>query len=366
MSESAGGEWACNICYQKNMPEVGKCVVCGRAKGYVPAPASSSEDDEQSEEGVPPAASAANRGLLASAAKATIASERMMLSHKKTRGGHVKLQTTLARGKIKEWYVGDWVQVDTEDGLEIAVILGASESGDASELNVKFADGVIDDWDAADFKKKWYKGQTIDVDTEDGLEEGAEILGPPVGPDQSEMQVRFADGVIDDWPVAEFRRQSGDALDDAEEEVELDSYGRPPPPTYEDIIAPSRSALTARVVEGEIKEWTSLGHPRLYKHEAFEPDSLQVWLKDLKIKRWEHYAALLAAERCEVADLVFLQDEDFKKMGVSAIGPRGRMVRSCRSYEESRETRAVKQKEHEKKKAAEKELEKLRVIDLHS
>ena len=277
----------------------------------------------------------------------------------------VKLQTTLARGKIKEWYVGDWVQVDTEDGLEIAVILGASESGDASELNVKFADGVIDDWDAADFKKKWYKGQTIDVDTEDGLEEGAEIVGPPVGPDQSEMQVRFADGVIDDWPVAEFRMQSGDALDDAEEEVELDSYGRPPP-TYEDIIAPSRSASTARVVEGEIKEWTSLGHPRLYKHEAFEPDSLQVWLKDLRIKRWEHYAALLAAERCEVADLVFLQDEDLKKMGVSAIGPRGRMVRSCRSYEELRETRAVKQKEHEKKRAAEKELEKLRVIDLHS
>lgn len=45
-------------------------------------------------------------------------------------------------------YVGDTIDVQTADGLERgARILGPSESGDASAVRVIFSDGVVDDWD---------------------------------------------------------------------------------------------------------------------------------------------------------------------------------------------------------------------------
>ena len=48
-------------------------------------------------------------------------------------------------------------------------------------------------------------GDVVDVDTEDGMEYGATVLGLSEGGDKAEMRVRFADGVIDDWPKADFR-----------------------------------------------------------------------------------------------------------------------------------------------------------------
>lgn len=51
---------------------------------------------------------------------------------------------------------------------------------------------------------KFYKGDIIDVDTEDGMERCALILGKPESGNPGEMMVKFADGVIQDWDIAEF------------------------------------------------------------------------------------------------------------------------------------------------------------------
>ncbi len=53
---------------------------------------------------------------------------------------------------------------------------------------------------------KFKPGDIVDVESEDGWEYGATILGPAKGGDDDEMQIRFADGVVDDWPIADFRR----------------------------------------------------------------------------------------------------------------------------------------------------------------
>jgi hypothetical protein len=48
---------------------------------------------------------------------------------------------------------------------------------------------------------RWEIGQHADVETEDGLERGAKILGPSVSGDAAEIRIQFADGTEDDWPV---------------------------------------------------------------------------------------------------------------------------------------------------------------------
>jgi hypothetical protein len=101
------------------------------------------------------------------------------------------------------WLPGDIVDVETEDGIEVASVVGRSKSGDKTELRVRFADGAVDDWDAEDMKKKWAVGEDIEVDTDDGMER-ATILGAPESGSHTEMRVRFADGVIDDWEWADF------------------------------------------------------------------------------------------------------------------------------------------------------------------
>ena len=50
------------------------------------------------------------------------------------------------------------------------------------------------------------KGDVVDVESEDGWERNAKIIGPSKSRRADEMRVRFADGVVDDWPVADFRR----------------------------------------------------------------------------------------------------------------------------------------------------------------
>ena len=78
-----------------------------------------------------------------------------------------------------------------------AVILGPPKSGNSGELEVRFADGVVDDWEIEEFRepvhhlaggRKWRIGEVIDIDTEDGLEKGATIMGPATG--GGKMQVR--------------------------------------------------------------------------------------------------------------------------------------------------------------------------------
>lgn len=51
----------------------------------------------------------------------------------------------------------------------------------------------------------WKSGEVVDIESEDGWERGATILGPSISGSAAEMSVRFADGVVDDWEVAEFR-----------------------------------------------------------------------------------------------------------------------------------------------------------------
>ena len=83
------------------------------------------------------------------------------------------------------------IDVESEDGMEYgAVILGPPKSGNSGELEVRFADGVVDDWEIEEFRepvhhlaggRKWRIGEVIDIDTEDGLEKGATIMGPATG-----------------------------------------------------------------------------------------------------------------------------------------------------------------------------------------
>lgn len=52
---------------------------------------------------------------------------------------------------------------------------------------------------------KYKPGQKVDVESEDGWEYGATVIGPAKSGDSDELRIRFADGVVDDWPVADFR-----------------------------------------------------------------------------------------------------------------------------------------------------------------
>ena len=57
----------------------------------------------------------------------------------------------------------------------------------------------------------WIAGQTVDCETEDGMEYNVTILGPSTSGDPDEMLVKFADGVVDDWPVRDFRSPISEA-----------------------------------------------------------------------------------------------------------------------------------------------------------
>jgi hypothetical protein len=51
----------------------------------------------------------------------------------------------------------------------------------------------------------WKIGDVVDVETEDGWELGAQIIGPSKSGEEGAFRIRFADGVIDDWIAEEFR-----------------------------------------------------------------------------------------------------------------------------------------------------------------
>ena len=117
----------------------------------------------------------------------------------------------------------------------------------------------------------WAVGQCIDVDTEDGVERGAVILGAGDGPD--EMQVRFVDGQRDSWPVADFRLRPG-ALWAAESarlrragtqtEASTVSAVHVPPPTLPvaHYVPPVPTVVVAGVVvQGQFAEEAFHGEP---------------------------------------------------------------------------------------------------------
>lgn len=156
------------------------------------------------------------------------------------------------------WEIGEIVDVETDEGIEQMVeVLGPAVEGDMHEMRVRFSDGVVDDWPTLDFRKRtattrgcgvagssaasaqavataseaspstgkavqaaavaaaarstsWVAGEIIGVDTEDGMEWGVRVLGPAESASPAEMQVRFTDGSVDDWPVEDFRKTLGD------------------------------------------------------------------------------------------------------------------------------------------------------------
>ena len=57
--------------------------------------------------------------------------------------------------------------------------------------------------------RSWIMGDMVDIETEDGWELGAIILGPASSGDPFHKRVRFADGVEDDWDVSFLRRAAG-------------------------------------------------------------------------------------------------------------------------------------------------------------
>ena len=72
-------------------------------------------------------------------------------------------------------------------------------------------------------EQEWSIGAVIDVDTEDGLEKGATILGPSENGDPLAMRIKFADGVVDDWEIEEFRKPTaagGTVADDQSDETD--------------------------------------------------------------------------------------------------------------------------------------------------
>ena len=114
------------------------------------------------------------------------------------------------------WQAGDLVDIKSEGGMEYgAVIVGPAEDGDPAELRVRLSDGTLHDWEVAEFReptylkaggRDWRVGEIVDVETEDGLEKGARIMGPSKSKDPLAVQIVFADGVVDDWEVEDFVR----------------------------------------------------------------------------------------------------------------------------------------------------------------
>ena len=86
---------------------------------------------------------------------------------------------------------------------------GKEENGDLSTATIKVEaksyGNPLHDGRDNDAPTSFQVGDVVDISTEDGWERGAVVLGPSSSGDSSELRVKFADGVVDDWPTADFR-----------------------------------------------------------------------------------------------------------------------------------------------------------------
>ena len=57
----------------------------------------------------------------------------------------------------------------------------------------------------------WKVGDVVDVDTDDGWELGAQIIGPAESGEEATFRIRFADGVTDEWSAEDFRLHARDS-----------------------------------------------------------------------------------------------------------------------------------------------------------
>ena len=108
-------------------------------------------------------------------------------------------------------------QREQEQGRERAAEAGSSDGDDGSdeqeeedeqeEQQPRRRKAARADEDSSRSRSDGFrKGDVVDVESEDGWERHAKIIGPSKSRRPDEMRVRFADGVVDDWPVADFRR----------------------------------------------------------------------------------------------------------------------------------------------------------------
>ena len=89
--------------------------------------------------------------------------------------------------------------------------------------------------DAEEEERVWKAGDVIDVELDDGWERGVTILGPSLSLDPDEMQVRFQDGEVDDWPTEDFSEpQDGAGSPTGASEAEEDE-GPPKPEGPPDV-----------------------------------------------------------------------------------------------------------------------------------
>ena len=87
-------------------------------------------------------------------------------------------------------------------GLHVLQVEGVPCEGGARSFTVTVhPDGCLASYAAG----PWEVGMVVDIDTEDGWEHGATVIGPASSGDGGERRVRFADGTLDDWDTDDFR-----------------------------------------------------------------------------------------------------------------------------------------------------------------
>ena len=106
--------------------------------------------------------------------------------------------------------------------------------------------------------QKWRIGEVIDIDTEDGLEKGATILGPVTRGDPLQMRVKFADGAIDDWEIEEFRKPNAGAEEEMvwvdDEPTSSSSFATAPPPPVPTRTSGRFSPLFAAIFNRKLQK----------------------------------------------------------------------------------------------------------------
>jgi hypothetical protein len=109
----------------------------------------------------------------------------------------------------------------------------------------------------------WRVGDRVDVEGEDGWEMGATVIGPSKAGDPSELRVRFADGVVDDWPFEDFRSAinvTGSGIATADANTGTAATDSEPPSVmagFHDLTAKATTRQYDASLESEIKAWMS-------------------------------------------------------------------------------------------------------------
>lgn len=148
----------------------------------------------------------------------------------------------------------------------------------------------------------WEVGQVIYIDTEDGFEEGATIIGPSTEGDETQMSVRFADGSVDNWDVEDFVTVTENAK-------MAEKQTKPPPSSESDPDLEHVSDTTESEEEGEDRL-----NPNMTVEEALASEDTKV-VEEVLLRE---AARLIEWETGQVIDI---DTEDGYEKGVTILGP---------------------------------------------